>query len=100
MQPILQEGLFPQLTYLGLRCSKDSDIIAEAIANSNELEFLKILDLSIGSLTDKGAEALLNCPQIKQLEILNVSKNFLSETMVKELQKLKIQVIASNQKKS
>jgi len=99
LEPILQEGLFPQLIYLGLRCSKDSDIIGEAIANSSEIEFLKILDLSMGSLTDKGAEALLNCPQINQLEILNVSKNFLSEAMVKELQKLKIQVIASNQKK-
>jgi hypothetical protein len=100
LMPILYNGLFPRLAYLGLCNSEYSDEIAEAVADSPEIEFLKVLDLSMGTLGDKGAEALLDCPTINRLDILNVSENFLSDEMIKRLQQLDVQVIADKQKSS
>ncbi len=76
------------------------DEIAEAVADSPEIEFLKVLDLSMGTLSDKGAEVLLNCPMVKRLDILNVSENYLSDEMIERLQQLDMQVISNNQKRS
>ena len=99
LMPIFHRGLFPKLAYLGLCNSEHSDEIAEAIAYSPEIEFLKVLDLSMGTLTDKGAEVLLNCPAVKQLDILNVAENYLSDEMIERLQQLEVQVIANEQKR-
>lgn len=98
LMPILYNGLFPRLAYLGLCNSEYSDEIAEAVADSTEIEFLKVLDLSMGTLGDKGAEALLNCPAVNRLDILNLSENFLSDEMIERLNPLDVQLIANKQK--
>ena len=100
LMPIFYRSLFPKLAYLGLCNSEYSDEIAEAVADSPEIEFLKVLDLSMGTLSDKGAEVLLNCPMVKRLDILNVSENYLSDEMIERLQQLDMQVISNNQKRS
>ncbi|MDJ0733176.1 MAG: STM4015 family protein [Nostocaceae cyanobacterium] len=97
LTPILDDLVFPNLVYLGLRNSIFSNEIAAAVVNSPLLETIDILDLSMGTLSDKGAEILLQCPAINQLDILNVSQNYLSEEMVQRLSELDIRVIAENQ---
>jgi hypothetical protein len=81
LTPILFEGIFPNLTYLGLRNSEYADIIASLVVRSPLLEQLKVLDLSMGNLSDYGAEILLSSPSVYQLEILNLAANCLSYEM-------------------
>lgn len=88
LTPILTEQRFPNLTYLGLRNSQFSDEIADAVVRSPLIEFISVLDLSMGTLSNEGAEKLINCPAISQLDILNVSENFLSPPIVQKLEHL------------
>lgn len=90
LTPILFDVVFPNLTYLGLRNSEYSDDIADAIVRrrgaacrqtSPLMNSISVLDLSMGTLSDRGAEVLLNCPAVQQLDILNLSANFLSNGM-------------------
>ncbi|MBD1914058.1 MULTISPECIES: HEAT repeat domain-containing protein [unclassified Leptolyngbya] len=97
LMPILSGEAFPNLVYLGLRNSEYADEVAVAITQSKIMETIKVLDLSMGVLSDEGAEALLNCP-LHQLQILNVSESYLSGSMIDRLQTLGIQVFAQNQK--
>lgn len=63
--PLIEPGKFPQLTYLGLKDSEIQDEIAIAVANAPILDQLHTLDLSMGTLTDKGAEALIHSEKVK-----------------------------------
>lgn len=67
--PLLEQGLFPKLVYLGLKDSEIQDEIAKAAAEAPILDQLEILDLSEGTLSDEGAEALLASDKIKNLNI-------------------------------
>lgn len=95
--PILFGESLPKLSYLGLRSSGCSDLIAQALVQSPILERLTALDLSMGNLSDSGAEALLNCPTINKLHTLNIANNCVSEGMVQRLLQLSCQVIADDQ---
>jgi hypothetical protein len=98
LTPIIKDQVFPNLIYLGLRNSQFSDEIAEAVAYSLLIDSIKVLDLSMGTLSDRGAEELLNCSGVNTLDILNVSENFLSDEVIKRLSQLEVQVIADEQK--
>lgn len=96
--PILAGEIFPNLKYLGLRSSDYSDNVALCLAElPTVIDRLAVLDLSMGTLTDKGAEALLNFPSINKLHTLNVSMNNLSESMIEKLYQLNCKVIAEPQ---
>lgn len=95
--PIVFDDLFPNLSYLGLRSSEYADRIASMVVQSPIIDRLKVLDMSMGTLTDEGAEALLNCPAINQLHTLNVAKNYLSTNMIQQLSQLNCRVIAEPQ---
>ncbi len=82
LKPILEDLIFPDLTYLGLRNSQFANDIAEAVVKSPLIETISVLDLSLGNLSDKGAEFLLNCAAVNELDILNVSEACLSDEMV------------------
>lgn len=82
LNPILVEQKFPNLFYLGLRNSEYSDDIAEALVRSPLLNTIRIIDLSMGTLSDADAELLLKNPVVQQLDILNLSENYLSEEIV------------------
>ncbi|AFY50987.1 hypothetical protein Nos7524_5264 [Nostoc sp. PCC 7524] len=82
LNPILVEQRFPNLVYLGLRNSQYSDDIAEGVVRSPLLTKIRILDLSMGTLSDAGAELLLKNPVVQQLDILNLSENYLSEEII------------------
>ncbi len=67
LSPIISGKVFPQIKYLGLRSCNYSDVVAQAIVNSPLINSLKVLDLSMGTLTGKGAKAIQNCIEINQL---------------------------------
>jgi hypothetical protein len=96
IKPLLEMGAFPKLGYLGLRDSEIIDEIATEIANAPLLKPLKILDLSMGSLTDKGAQALLDGDGIKTLKKLDLHFHYLSTIMMEKLEGLGIEVDVSD----
>lgn len=95
---ILSGNVSDKLIYLGLRNNEYSDAIANALIDAPIVERIKILDLSMGILTDRGLEDLLKCPAIERLEILNLTDNYLSENAIAKLQKLNVRVISDEQK--
>lgn len=82
---ILLNPVFPNLFYLGLRNSQYSDEIAKNLVNSPLINSIKIIDLSLGTLTDIGATILLNCPVINEFNLINFSENFLSAEMIESI---------------
>jgi predicted DNA-binding WGR domain protein len=62
LKGILAGKTLPALRYLGLRNSEITDDIACALAQAPILVRLRVLDLSLGTLSDRGAEALLAIP--------------------------------------
>jgi len=63
------------------------------------VERIRVLDLSLGTLTDEGASALLDSPAIARLEKLDVHHHFCSEEMTAKLQSLGVEVDASEREK-
>ncbi|KAF3884874.1 MULTISPECIES: STM4015 family protein [Nostocales] len=98
LSPILDDLVFPNLTYLGLRNSQFSDEMVHAIVRSPLMNSISVLDLSMGTLSDEGAEVLLNSPVVNELDILNVSENFLSDETIERLSQIEVQAIANKQK--
>ncbi len=99
IKPIIEDLIFPDLNYLGLRNGEFSDEIAEALIKSPLIETISVLDLSMGNLSDKGAEYLLNCAAVNELDILNVADNYLSEEMIGKLSALDCKLLAGGQDK-
>ncbi|MEN7551789.1 STM4015 family protein [Rapidithrix thailandica] len=96
LQPFLSGDHFPKLTYLGLKNSEISDEIARALNNASILDGLEVLDLSMGTLGDKGAQALLANPKITQLKSLILRHHYISEELSAKLSKLPCQVDLSD----
>ncbi len=98
VKPILEDLIFPNLNYLGLRNSEFTDEIAHAIVYSPLLDSISILDLSMGTLGNDAAQVLLDCPKINNLDMLNLDDNFLSEETIKKFLKLDVEVYSDEQK--
>lgn len=94
---ILSGTKFPKLTYLGLKDSEIQDEVAIAAAKSPVLKQLKVLDLSMGTLSDKGAQALLDSPEVKKLEKLILNHHYMSDEMMDKMSKLGITVEMDDQ---
>ncbi|MBD2362728.1 STM4015 family protein [Anabaena minutissima FACHB-250] len=102
LNPILIEQKFSNLVYLGLRNSEYSDDIAEALVRSPLLKTIRIIDLSMGTLSDAGAELLLKNPVVQQLDILNLSENYLSAEIINFVEELQgnfhVQIMINGQR--
>jgi hypothetical protein len=95
---ILSGKVSEKLIYLGLKNSQYSDAIATASIDAPIMEQIKVLDLSMGTLSDRGLEELLKCRALAQLDILNVANNYLSQNAIAKLQQLNVRVISDEQK--
>ena len=96
VKELLTQAQFPELTYLGITDSEIQDELTEIVLNSKFMGQLTTLDLSNGTLTDKGAALLLEkLPQYPNITKLDVHHNFLSTKMAKKLEQLPIEVDAS-----
>ncbi|HEY0605709.1 MAG TPA: STM4015 family protein [Herpetosiphonaceae bacterium] len=96
LQPILEGSRFPRLVTLGLRDSEQADEIAAAVATSPLLERIRVLDLSLGTLGDKGAAALLASPAVARLEKLDIHHHYCSPETIARLESLGITVDTSD----
>ncbi|GKU77151.1 STM4015 family protein [Paenibacillus sp. L3-i20] len=98
--PLIEPGKFPELVYLGLKDSEIQDEIAIAVAEAPILDQLHTLDLSLGTLTDKGAEALINSSRVKGLKSLDLSYHYMSDEMMKRWQQTGLNVDISEQQQN
>lgn len=87
---------FPELTELGITDSEIQDELTEVVLDSKFMEQITTLDLSNGTLTDKGGALLLEkIPQYPNIRKLDIHHNYLSVNMAKKLEALPIEVDAS-----
>jgi len=91
---LLAGKLFPELHTLALRNSEYSDAIAEAVAGAPVLDRIKVLDLSMGTLTDTGARALIASGRLGHLDRLDISHHYVSEAVVEELRAVTPNLVA------
>lgn len=81
LAPILAGSLFPQLTHLGLRNAAFTDELVDALAASPLLPRLRSLDLSMGTLSDRGIRAMAAArDRFAHLEHLELDDNALADT--------------------
>lgn len=103
IRTFLEKSDFPKLVYLGLTDSEIQDELAEVVLESKYISLIRTLDLSMGSLTDKGGELLLTkLPSYPNIEVLDVHYHYMSDEMVRKLEDLNhqhIEVNASEQEK-
>lgn len=98
LKPLCSKQLFPNLKHLGLVDSKEQDAIVEIVLESDILAQLEVLQLSYGTLSDKGGNLLLaNEKKISHLKKLDLTYHFLSNHMVRKLKNLPMEVCLSEQ---
>ncbi|GCE46135.1 hypothetical protein EI42_01150 [Thermosporothrix hazakensis] len=95
LAPLLSARIFPHLRSLGLRACSFADDVACMLAQSPLLAQLHRLDLSLGTLGDRGAEALLRSPMIHTLKELDIHHHFCSQELVTRLQRAGMSVDSS-----
>ena len=73
IRELLEKSDFPKLRYLGILDSEIQDELAEVVLDSKYMKQIETLDLSYGTLTDKGGELIANkigdYPNIKKIEL-------------------------------
>jgi hypothetical protein len=100
LAPILEGTRFPNLEYLGLMNAEQADAIAVAVAKAPILGKLKCLDLSMGTLSDRGGLALLQSPAIRSLKRLDLRHHYMSEAVTKQFKTLGIEVDVSDREQA
>ncbi|WP_431034181.1 STM4015 family protein [Streptomyces sp. P6-2-1] len=86
LAPLLTGERLPALTHLGLRDSRHQDLVAEAVATAPVVDRLDSVDLSLGTLGDRGAEALLAAAgRLTHLRSLDLHHNYLTEEVRERL---------------
>jgi hypothetical protein len=85
LEPVLSGAAFPNLTHLGLRDAEDTDTWVDALAGAPVTGGLRVLDLSLGTLTDRGARVLLDTPVFRRLHRLDLHHHFVSADLCERL---------------
>lgn len=98
IKDLLEKSNFPKLESLAICDSEIQDDITETVLASKYMKQINRLELSMGSLTDKGGQMLLdqipNFPNIKELDL---HYHYLSDEMMEKLEKLSIEVDTDEQ---
>jgi len=79
------------LEVLGITATK-----AVSDASGSILERVKVLDLSLGTLTDKGAKALAENPLVKNLERLDLHHHYMTDAGIKLVEGIGVPVDVSD----
>jgi uncharacterized protein (TIGR02996 family) len=100
VKPLLERTDLKDLQYLGLKNSEFANDIAKAVVGAKIVKQLKVLDLSLGTLTDEGAQALADGKEsLKHLEVLDLTRNYLTKAGIKLVAGLCKKVITDRQEK-
>jgi hypothetical protein len=91
---ILDGTRFPRLQTLALRNCEWADELAAAVASAPILARVKRLDLSMGTLGDKGADALIASPAVRNLQHIDISHHYVSDALVAKLRGLGVDLKA------
>lgn len=87
IEPFMKKEQFPKIKYLGLKNSEIEDEICEKIIQSNILSSLETLDLSYGTLGDKGANFILeNIEKLIHLKTLDLTYNYISDELIEKIE--------------
>ncbi|MCI8949794.1 MAG: cytoplasmic protein [Lachnospiraceae bacterium] len=98
IRTLLEKGDFPKLEYLGIADSEIQDELAKVVLESKFMGQLHTLDLSCGTLTDKGGEALLEAlPSYPNIKVLDLHYHYLSDSMMEKLKKLPVELNVDEQ---
>lgn len=93
IKEMLEKSDFPKLELLGIQDSEIQDEVAEVVCASKYMSQVEALDLSYGTLTDKGGEILLKAlPQYENIEYVNLEFHYMSEEMMDKLEALDIEI--------
>lgn len=93
IKELLEHSDFPKLEYLGLNDSEIQDEVTEVVLQSKYMNQISTLDLSNGTLTDKGGELLLKTiPNFPNIKTLDLHFHYLSDDMMKKLRNLSVEI--------
>jgi hypothetical protein len=96
--PLLERTDLPALRELGLKNAMFENDIARALVESKLLRQLRVLDLSLGTMTDEGARVLAAARgALSHLDTLDLSHNFLTADGIATVQGLATHVITEDQ---
>lgn len=92
IRSLLANSYFPKLSHLGLCDSELQDEVTEVVLQSKYIHQINILDLSRGTLTDRGGRLLIEkLPSLTNLSIVDLDWHYLSKDCMEQLN-----AIASN----
>lgn len=101
IRELLDQADFPGLTYLGITNSEIQDELTEVVLGSKFMGQVSTLDLSNGTLTDKGGALLLEkIPAWPNIKKLDLHYNYLSDDMAEKLEALPIEVDVSEREEA
>lgn len=101
IQKLLEKTDFTKLEYLGLNDSEMQDEVTEVILASKYMSRITTLDLSNGTLSDKGGQLLLETlPKYPNITTVDLHFHYLSGEMMKKLESLPISINLEEKKEA
>lgn len=98
IRELLAQADFPKLEYLGIADSEIQDDLTAVVVESKFMGQIHTLDLSCGTLTDRGGALLLEkIPEFPNIQFLDLHYHYLSNEMMQKLLELPIKVDVSDQ---
>ena len=98
IEELLEKSDFPALENLALVDSQIQNEICKAVLDSKYMKQINRLELSMGSLTNKGGQILLDkLLEFPNVKTLDVHYHFLSDEMMEKLEALPIEVNTDEQ---
>lgn len=98
IEAMLNQSDFPKLKELGILDSEEQDEVAEAVVKCKYMKQIQTLDLSCGTLTDKGGQLILDAlPSFANIKKVNLEFHYMSDEMMKKLQDLDADVNVDDQ---
>lgn len=95
---MLEQSDFPKLQTLGILDSEIQDEVAEIVMKCKYMNQISELDLSCGTLTDKGGQQLLDSlPNFENIKKVNLEYHYMSDEMMKKLEGLAMEVNVDDQ---
>lgn len=98
IEDLLEKSNFPALENLAIVDSEIQDEICKVVLDSKYMKQINRLELSMGSLTDKGGQLLLDkLPEFLNVKCLDVHYHYLTDEMMEKLEALPIEVDTDEQ---